>query len=173
VYAYAVLCIPHSSYTQCSRTLGAVRPTALTGKWVSPCLDSAAKQRLRVSPLALPFTAARAVVSVLDSPIIASPISASTSSHSSSAPAHLVASHFARSTAADTRTAQAPLPTASFHPPRVVFVFASASSVCTCLDAIQHPALGGCSACSGRVSPPFAGRAAARVDLPNLCVLSS
>ena len=37
----------------------------------------------------------------------------------------------------------------------------------TCVDAIQHPALGGCSACSGRCTTRHShGRAAIRVDLP-------
>ena len=37
----------------------------------------------------------------------------------------------------------------------------------TCVDAIQHPALGGCSACSGRDTRHSHGRAAVRVVLPN------
>ena len=54
-----------------------------------------------------------------------------------------------------------------FHPPHVVFVCLCFAPLRTCVDAIQHPALGGCSACSGRDTRHSHGRAAVRVVLPN------
>jgi hypothetical protein len=41
-------------------------------------------------------------------------------------------------------------------PAHVLLLHSSTLCVCTCVIAIQHPALGGCSACNGRYRRPLA-----------------
>ena len=87
-------------------------------------------------------------------------------SHSSSAPAILVARSLLASTAA-AQPAQVPLLSVVSPASCCLFVCLCFAPLRTCVDAIQHPALGGCSACSGRDTRHSHGRAAVRVVLPN------
>ena len=87
-------------------------------------------------------------------------------SHSSSVPAILVARHQLALTTADQLQHRCRYGLL-FRPPSVVLCLPLPLCLLTCVVAIQHPALGDCSACSGRYTRYSHGRAAARVDLPN------
>ena len=79
------------------------------------------------------------------------------SPHSSSALALLVASLPLAPRSSRQRTAQVTQLLTDLSPAHVLLLLlASALCVCTCVVAIQHPALGGRSACSGRCPRPLA-----------------
>ena len=76
--------------------------------------------------------------------------------HSSSAPALLVATLPLAPAAADSTQHRYRSCRLILSPAHVLLLLSSALCVCTCVIAIQHPALGGCSACSGRYRRPLA-----------------
>ena len=76
--------------------------------------------------------------------------------HSSSDPALLVASLPLAPAAADSTQHRYRSCRLILSPTHVLLLHSSTLCVCTCVIAIQHPALGGCSACSGRYRRPLA-----------------